>query len=376
MTLMVCFCAAMVALAVAFVGVPAWRPLTWYAIGVLSATAALVGAGRHAARRPWPWRLLAIAILVSAAGDLASLTIAGSEPVLARVVATVLGLATVPPAAAAVIGLARSGSAARDRAGVVDALTITTAAALLAWVLVIPTLPGASGWDRLLVIRLARRRHPAPRAPSSGSSLARGGPDRSRSPGRRGVGRIDADTVHGVALAGGGGPFRRPRGCGLAWFGDAAWGAAGLHRPWRADQHRTASRSDRFTVRRWLALTLTAALGRAGGTPGRDGIGDVRDGSSSSRSRRRSSSCCTSLASVTDAANAHGRSLHPPGATRRSRPVYQPRALRSTPGRRGRRGPRSRRDLHRPRRLQDAWRTSHSATWWVTRSCGSCPGRV
>jgi diguanylate cyclase (GGDEF)-like protein len=296
-TLMVCFCVAMGALIATVVALPASGPLAWGGLGLLGAAAVVVGARRRAVRRPGPWRLLAGALALHAAVD--ATTGMASVPTW---VITVLVVATAVVAAAALVALGQSGISTRDRAGVVDAIVATVTVVEVAWVFAInPYVPDGGGvtiWLAAGVLPLAiivrmlwSRRHTG-----SIGLLATGS-----------VGAVVAHGVLGLSLAGVAtglvGTAVIAWGWGVLYL---SWGAAALH-PSMARLGGTELLHDRrISARRWSALAVTSLVGPA--------IlliqtlaGEVRDG--------LVIALCTSvvivlnLANVTNAANAHGRSL-------------------------------------------------------------------
>ncbi len=99
----------------------------------------LYGVHRHRPRRRLPWWLLAGGTLSFAVGSMTAVFLAevlhdDSMPSLADAIS--LGV-TFPALLLSLLGLSRSGVAARDRAGVIDALILTAGAGFLAWIYLI-----------------------------------------------------------------------------------------------------------------------------------------------------------------------------------------------------------------------------------------------
>ncbi len=145
----------MTALGIAVFAFPAWNALLWGAFGLSGALAVGYGVRRHRPRRAHAWLLLAAGLAVNAAGDViyGLLMRDGTEPFPSW--ADICYVAMFPLVALGVLGLARSGSAARDRARLLDVLTLTAGLAVLAWVLFItPSVaaPGLGGWQRVMLV--------------------------------------------------------------------------------------------------------------------------------------------------------------------------------------------------------------------------------
>ncbi|MBT8227759.1 MAG: PAS domain S-box protein [Dactylosporangium sp.] len=124
--------------------VPGWNVAIWGAIGLLSATAMVVGTLRNAPRKRLAWLLLATAMLFTTLGDAAYGLSADHLPGL-PLLATVCYFAVLPLTMFSLIALTRASVVLRDRAGLVDLLMFTCAATLVAWVfLVSPSLRAAN----------------------------------------------------------------------------------------------------------------------------------------------------------------------------------------------------------------------------------------
>ena len=126
----------MLALTGAFYAFPAWHLMLWSSLALSSAAAIVVGVLIHRPARPLPWWLLALAVTVFAAGDTTYnvlTTILGQERPFPSL-ADVFYLAMYPLAAAGLVLLIRRRTGGRDRGSLLDALSVTTAMALLSWI--------------------------------------------------------------------------------------------------------------------------------------------------------------------------------------------------------------------------------------------------
>ncbi|MFI5931025.1 putative bifunctional diguanylate cyclase/phosphodiesterase [Actinoplanes sp. NPDC051494] len=120
-----------------------------------AATLAVIGLGirRHRPDRLGPWQLLAGTVAVSTAGSLAFT--AGSVPLLHGAGVALLLAVFAMLGAALLLFTRHRGSGHRDRGGLLDALTLTSGVALLAWTFVIgPHVrePGLATGDRWLSV--------------------------------------------------------------------------------------------------------------------------------------------------------------------------------------------------------------------------------
>ncbi len=129
----------MAALSAVNFAAPSWHIVVWTAIGISGSAAVAVGIVRNAPRRKAPWVLLSMGLLAFISGDF-------SYDLLTRVlgqedpfpsVADALYLVMFPLTAAGMLGLARSGASSRDRASLVDSLTLTASIGLLSWIFLI-----------------------------------------------------------------------------------------------------------------------------------------------------------------------------------------------------------------------------------------------
>jgi PAS domain S-box-containing protein len=119
---------------------------SWAAIGLCSAGAVVVGIRRNAPPRPLPWWMLGAAILAMALGD----TIYGADAQgrsSAPAVADVCYLAMFPLLTIGLVQMVRTSAVLVDWSRMLDLLTFTCAAALLAWVCLIGPSLGANSLD-------------------------------------------------------------------------------------------------------------------------------------------------------------------------------------------------------------------------------------
>jgi diguanylate cyclase (GGDEF)-like protein len=246
---------AATAVASAAWGWPAWGLAAWAATGVVGAAAVEIGVRRHRPRRAQPWRLLAVAIVVSAGGDLLAAT---SVP---DGIAVAASFAMLPVAVAALAALGRSGSSRHGRARFVDALTVTVATLLVAWVAVVnrTDAPHADkvamiAWsvaDLLLLALIVRLLGSAVRL-RAGALLTAGA-----------LAAVIANGLHGFsATTGTGGP-------GLAvmvgWLASyVLWGVAALHPSMsQLTDPRRPSERRHTAIGRWMAIALVSLVAPA-----------------------------------------------------------------------------------------------------------------
>jgi diguanylate cyclase (GGDEF)-like protein/PAS domain S-box-containing protein len=126
----------MAALGVAFSLDPGWHQPVRALAGLAAVAAVLTGIRRHDPRRAGPWQLLAVAIVLSVVGTAAYT--AGETGSRLHDAGTGLLLAGYPLLALVLYRFVRLRTGGRrDRGGLLDALTLTSGVALLAWTFVI-----------------------------------------------------------------------------------------------------------------------------------------------------------------------------------------------------------------------------------------------
>jgi PAS domain S-box-containing protein len=201
----------------------------WAAIGLLSAAAIGYGVRTHAPLSRLPWWLLAGAVLAMAVGDVLY-AVGQADGGVALTLADACYLAMFPLVGVGLVRMTRSSVVLPDRARVLDLLTFTCAAVLVAWVLVGgPALatPGLSGAGKsmmaantlggLLVLITVVRLGVAARRSWAVALLATGG-----------VGLLTADIWYALTQLTGGFRPGHPAELGYLVF-YACWGAAALH---------------------------------------------------------------------------------------------------------------------------------------------------
>ncbi|MDI1464433.1 EAL domain-containing protein [Catellatospora sp. KI3] len=129
----------------------------WAVLGISGVLAIELGIRRNRPRRARPWHLLALALLLFVVGDAASALINrnAATPYHVPFLVDLCYLVMFIVMSMGLMGLASSGSAIRDRAGVLDALTLLLGVGLLAWVIVIEPrfdTPGLSPLDQITTI--------------------------------------------------------------------------------------------------------------------------------------------------------------------------------------------------------------------------------
>jgi len=222
----------MLALTAAFYAFPAWHLVLWSSLAMSSAGAIVAGVLVHRPSHSIPWWLLAIALTLFAAGDATYIiltTMLGQDNPFPSL-ADVFYLAMYPIAAAGLVILIRRRTGGRDRGSVLDALSVTTALALLSWIFLIDPYvrDGSLTWveratsiayplgDVLIVATLARL------------LITAGG---NRAATLLGVGTVSllaSDVGYGLEQLNGAYTVGNPYDFGWALF-YATWGAAALH---------------------------------------------------------------------------------------------------------------------------------------------------
>jgi diguanylate cyclase (GGDEF)-like protein/PAS domain S-box-containing protein len=274
------FGAWMLVLTVAFYAFPTWHLVLWSSLALSSAGAIGAGVLRHRPPHPTPWWLLAVAVTVFAVGDAVYIVLTdmlGQDNPFPSL-ADVFYLVMYPVAAAGLLLLVRRRTGGRDRGSVLDALSVTTALALLSWIFLIdPYVRDASlTWveraasiayplgDIVILATLARL------------LITAGG---NRAAALLAVGTISllaSDVGYGVAQLDGAYTVGNPYDAGWALF-YTAWGAAALH-PSMADLAvPVRGPSDEMSIRR-IALLMAVSLVAPAALLGDALSGDVRYG--------------------------------------------------------------------------------------------------
>jgi diguanylate cyclase (GGDEF)-like protein/PAS domain S-box-containing protein len=123
----------MAALGVTFAVAPALQTPVGVVAGVSAALAVAAGVRRHRPARSGPWRLLAVTVVLSTLGT-AMTRPAGDAPPWLPGAGDLVLLAVYPLLATVLFLFSRSRTGgARDRGGMLDALTVTAGVTLLAW---------------------------------------------------------------------------------------------------------------------------------------------------------------------------------------------------------------------------------------------------
>ena len=129
----------MAVFATLFFTVDAGRMVFWGGLGLATAVAVVLGVVRNRPRRSRPWIVITAALLSFTAGDLTYMYISEVHGVADPFpsVGDVFYLAFYPLLVVGLVWLLRSGAASRDRASLLDALTVTAGLGLLSWIFMI-----------------------------------------------------------------------------------------------------------------------------------------------------------------------------------------------------------------------------------------------
>ncbi|HWG99710.1 MAG TPA: diguanylate cyclase, partial [Pilimelia sp.] len=271
----------MALLTAGFFALPAGQMLIWAAIGLSSAAAIVLGTRRHRPRRAGPWLSMAVGVVLFAAGDTAYNVLTeflGQQNPFPSV-ADVLYLAMFPFVAGGLVALARSGVSGRDRASLIDALTLSLGAFLLSWIFLIepylasPDLTVVERlvsiaypiWDVLFLATVARlvvaaRQTPAVALLAVGTAAL-----------------LIADVGYGLSQLGG--TWQVGGALDLGWIAFyTAWGAAALHPSMARLTEPRVVRQNEISLRRLALLALSSLIApavllvEALGGPVRDGV--------------------------------------------------------------------------------------------------------
>ena len=270
----------MLALVAAFYAFPDWHLVLWSSLVMSSAGAIVAGVLVHRPSHSIPWWLLAIAIILFGAGDATYIvltTMLGQENPFPSL-ADVFYLAMYPIAAAGLVILIRRRTGGRDRGSVLDALSVTTALALLVWIFLIDPYvrDGELTWieratsiayplgDVLIVATLARL------------LITSGG---NRAAILLGVGTaslLASDVGYGLEQLSGAYTVGNPYDFGWAVF-YAAWGAAALHPSMAELTIPVRGPSGEMTIPR-IALLMAVSIVAPGALLADSLSGDVKNG--------------------------------------------------------------------------------------------------
>jgi len=242
---------------------PGHRLQLWTPLGLSAVVATVVGIRYYRPEKPAAWYLLAAAELCFITGDTAYnfMTDVLHQDNPFPSIADVFYLLTYPLFAAGLLLFIRGRTTGRDRASLLDALTITTGLGLLSWVFLIEPNFQAEGLtalqrltsvayplgDVLVVTMLVR--------------LVGGGGLRTRSTQllcAGALGLLGADVLYGLTQLNGGWSMGGPIDAGWLIF-YLAWGAAALHPSMRLVNEPLPQDSERMGMAR-LTLLASASL--------------------------------------------------------------------------------------------------------------------
>ncbi|MEV0271703.1 EAL domain-containing protein [Hamadaea sp. NPDC050747] len=262
---MLAYAVGMVVLGGAFYALPSAHVVIWSLIGYGAAAAVVFGVWRNRPRRRAPWLWLALALTTFCSGDLAYelLVRFGGQENPFPSISDFLYLVTFVFLAIGVLGLTRSGSGGQNRSAALDAMIVTVALGLLAWLYLIgPRLtdPDLTTLQRLisigyplgdLVLLLVGVRLVTAIRPNMSVLLLLVGMG----------GTLVADVLYGLAQIEGdwstGGPVD------LGWIVFyASWGAAALHPSMVELTEPRIVRPRQMGIRHqiWLSLLVLAPL--------------------------------------------------------------------------------------------------------------------
>ncbi len=306
------YLAGTAALIVVVLGLPAWAPVAWALLGLLAATAIVVGVRRNKPARSWPWLLLAAAVLISTAADLFQFRFAAAEEADRLAVMNLLYLVSFVAATGALLRFGRSDTAGLAPAGLLDALIVTVVLLLLVWVTTISPL-GFDAWasadqavitypigDALLLATAVRLLTTGRRSPTVGLLVAGA------------AATLVAASITSLAVALGG-AAGATGGWPLASLQDVGWlfdyaccGAAALHPSMSRLTNPEPIATPELSLGRIWVLALTALLAPAILLV-QSVLGEVRDGVALALAG--SALFLLTLARVATTANSHSRSL-------------------------------------------------------------------
>jgi diguanylate cyclase (GGDEF)-like protein len=131
------------------------KALLYCALGVSSAAVTVVGVHRYRPHAAWAWYLMAVGRLLFTAGDVGY---AFQRQDTFPSISDPLYLSYYPLLVIAVLGFVRARRPGSDRPGLLDALILSTGAAMLAWVFLV--VPYVRGTDMTLLARMVSLAYP------------------------------------------------------------------------------------------------------------------------------------------------------------------------------------------------------------------------
>jgi hypothetical protein len=222
-----------IVLAGAIFGFPQYHLMLWGLLGFSASAAVIVGIVKNRPPRKLPWFLVAFALATFVTGDIVYdlLTHVFHQANPFPSIADLFYLATPPLLACGLIGMVRSRSREKDMGALLDALIVTSAAALLSWVYLIQ--PYVHAQDMTLFQKLISIDYPLGDIAILCvlARLLSNGVLRNRSVGLLTVGALGllaADVAYGVVQLNGNWSTGGPTDIGWVLF-YLCWGAAALH---------------------------------------------------------------------------------------------------------------------------------------------------
>lgn len=134
---------------------PTVRTWAYPIVGVLSSVAVLVGVAVHRPAHPGPWILIAVANLLFSMGDVIWTVLATADETPFPSLADVLYLSGYPVLAVAFTWMILIRVGRGDRSGLLDGITVSVAAALMGWVVLLSPIVQAPGDPLELAISVA-----------------------------------------------------------------------------------------------------------------------------------------------------------------------------------------------------------------------------
>jgi diguanylate cyclase (GGDEF)-like protein/PAS domain S-box-containing protein len=252
----------MLAVTAAFYAFPAGHLVLWSLLALSSAGAIGAGTVVHRPAHRFPWWLLAVGVTVFAAGDTTYnvlTTILGERNPFPSL-ADVFYLAVYPFAAAGLVLLIRHRTGGRDRGSLLDALSLTSALALLSWIFLISPYVNDQQLDWLE--RATSIAYPLGDvlilATSTRLAITSGGNRAAAMLGIGAVGLLGSDVVYGLGQLDG--TWQIGSWYDLGWVVFyIAWGAAALHPSMATVAVPHQQPADGMSIRR-IVLLMTVSL--------------------------------------------------------------------------------------------------------------------